>query len=441
MTHSWDRGPSRRDLGLAFSGALGPARMSLVVRLVAFVLIVALQAASARGQTPDDVLRRHAYAGTLARGEAELASLAGQGSDARFALGAAQFTRAVERLGQAFYRHGLEAPRTMLIPILRLPVPSNPKPQPLSYDSFRSLLAQFADDLRRADATLAQIGPEDVRLTVDLTRVRLDFDGDGIGGEHESLLAVLAGIDPRGGANRSRQADVQQPGFPVTFDRGDVAWMRGYANLLAAIAEFWLAHDFEPMFEQTFHLFFPRAGLPYAAVLNEARGKAGQMIFTDADMIADAIAFVHLLNWPVREPARLAAALSHLRTVPALSRESWRHILAEGDDDNEWIPNPRQTNRFPLPVDQGRVDAWLSAMAQFEEVLDGRKLVPHWRFDKGVNLRRALTAHKTFDLVLWVTGTGLAPFLEDGPVLTSNEWNEITALLEGNFFGYAVWFN
>jgi hypothetical protein len=40
-----------------------------------------------------------------------------------------------------------------------------------------------------------------------------------------------------------------------------------------------------------------------------------------------------------------------------------------------------------------------------------------------------------------VTGTGLAPFLEDGPVLTSSEWDEITALLEGNFFGYAVWFN
>jgi hypothetical protein len=148
-----------------------------------------------------------------------------------------------------------------------------------------------------------------------------------------------------------------------------------------------------------------------------------------------------ILNWPVREPARLAAALSHLRAVPALSRESWRHILAESDDDDEWIPNPRQTNRFPLPVDQERIDAWLGAMAQFEEVLDGRKLIPHWRFTKGVNFRRALTDHKTFDLVLWVTGTGLAPFLEDGPVLTSSEWDEITALLEGNFFGYAVWFN
>jgi hypothetical protein len=441
MAHSTDRGPSRRDLGLAFSGAPRAARMSLVVRLAAIVLTVALQAAAARAQTADELLRRHAYGGTLVRGEAELASLAGQGSDVRFALGAAQFTRAVERLGQALYRHGLEAPRTTLIPILRMPVPTNPKPQPLSYHGFRSILAQFAEDLRRADATLAQIGTEEVRLTIDMARVRLDFDGDGSGGEHESLLAVLAGIDPRVGQNRSRQPEIQQPGFPVAFDRGDAAWMRGYANLLAAIAEFWLAHDFEPMFEQSFHLFFPHAGLPYAALLNETRGSAGQTLFTEADMIADAIAFVHLLNWPVREPARLAAALSHLRAVPALSRESWRHILAESDDDDEWIPNPRQTNRFPLPVDQERIDAWLGAMAQFEEVLDGRKLIPHWRFTKGVNFRRALTDHKTFDLVLWVTGTGLAPFLEDGPVLTSSEWDEITALLEGNFFGYAVWFN
>ena len=410
------------------------------VRVAAFVLVLALQAAPARAQAPDDLLRRHAYGGTLARGEAELASLASH-SQARFALGAAQFARAVERLGQAFYRHGLEAPRTMLLPILRLPVPANPNPQPLSYDGFRSILAQFADDLRRADATLAQIGPDDVKLTVDVARVRIDFDGDGTGGEHEPLVAVLAGIDPRLGASRSRGADMQQLAFPVAFDRGDAAWMRGYANLLAAIAEFWLAHDFEPMFAQSFHLFFPRAGLPYAALLNETRGRAGEMLFTDADLIADAIAFVHLLNWPSRDPARLATALAHLRAVPALSRESWRHILAETDDDNEWIPNPRQTNRFPLPVEQERIDAWLRTMGQFEEVLEGRKLVPHWRFDKGVNLRRALTEHKTFDLVLWVTGTGLAPFLEEGPVLSSDEWDDITGVLEGNFFGYAVWFN
>lgn len=416
--------------------------MSLVVRLAAPVVAVLLLAAPARAQAPEDVLRRHAYAGTLAGGEAELTSLASRGaSDARFALGAAQFMRAIERLGQGFYRHGLEAPRTTLIPILRLPVPTNPNPQPLSYDRFRSVLAQFADDLRRADATLAQIGPQDVKLTIDVTRMRLDFDADGSGGDHESLLSVLAGIDARFGAARSRQTDVVQAGFPVAFDRGDVAWMRGYANLLAAIAEFWLAHDFEAMFEQSFHLFFPRAGLPYAEVLNAEQRNARQLLFSDADMIADAIAFVHLLDWPVREPARLTAALSHLRAVPALSRESWQHILAETDDDNEWIPNPRQRNRFPLPVDEVRIEAWLRTMSAFEEVLDGRKLVPHWRFDKGINLKRALTEHKTFDLVLWVTGTGIAPFLEDGSVLTSNEWDDITALLEGNFFGYAVWFN
>jgi hypothetical protein len=406
------------------------------------VVVAVVQAAPAWAQTPDEILRRHAYAGTLARGEAELASLASRGgSDGRFALGAAQFMRAVERLGQSFYRHGLEAPRSALVPILRLPLPANPNPEPLRYDRFRSVLAQFADDLRRADATLAQVGPEDVKLMVDVMQVRLDFDGDGSGGDHESLVNVLAGIDPRFRANRSLQPDIVVPGFAAAFDRGDVAWMRGYANLLAAIAEFWVAHDFEPMFEQTFHLFFPRAGLPYAAFLAKQQTTQGEGLFTEAGPIADAIAFVHLLNCPVREPARLAAALSHLRAVPALSRESWRYVLAESDDDNEWIPNPRQTNRFPLPVTQERIDAWLRTMAQFEEVLDGRKLVPHWRFDKGVNLRRALTEHKTFDLVLWVTGAGVAPFLEDGPVLTSDEWDDITGVLEGNFFGYAVWFN
>ena len=149
-----------------------------------------------------------------------------------------------------------------------------------------------------------------------------------------------------------------------------------------------------------------------------------------------------LLNWPVREPERLSRALEHFRAVPVLSRESWRLILAETDDENEWIPNPHQTNRFPgLPVTQERVDAWLRVMGEFEAVLDGRTLVPHWRFEKGFNLRRALTEHQTFDAVLWVTGTGLAPFLEDGPTVSSEDWNEMLGAFGGNFFGYAIWFN
>ena len=52
-----------------------------------------------------------------------------------------------------------------------------------------------------------------------------------------------------------------------------------------------------------------------------------------------------------------------------------------------------------------------------------------------------LTEHQTFDAVLWVKGTGLAPYLEDRPTVSSEEWDQILRTFQGNFFGYAVWFN
>ena len=80
-------------------------------------------------------------------------------------------------------------------------------------------------------------------------------------------------------------------------------------------------------------------------------------------------------------------------------------------------------------------------MNLLEEVLDGRKLVPHWRFAKGLNLKRAILDHERFDPILWATGTGLAPFLEDGTTLSTDEWNSVLATFRGSFGNYAVWFN
>ena len=67
--------------------------------------------------------------------------------------------------------------------------------------------------------------------------------------------------------------------------------------------------------------------------------------------------------------------------------------------------------------------------------------VPHWRFEKGINLRRAILEHKNFDLVMWLTGAGVMPFLEDGAAVSSESWDQMVRAFEGNFFGYSIWFN
>src|SRR5262245_10157600 len=391
-------------------------------------------AAAAPGQAQDaaSLAQQHLYAGTLRQGAVELTRFAAQNPDdpsARFALGGLKFVIAVEQLAQSLHRHGLEAPRSINAPILRLPVPPNPRPEPLTYEGFRNILERFADDLGAAERTLAEVGEAQVKLPLDLARIHLDLNGDGRIQDDERLWSILARLDLRAaGAPES---------LLVTFDTGDVLWLRGYARLLMGTAEFWLAHDFRPMFEQSFQLFFPRAQLPFAPGPAALEPSARENV-----IIADAIVFVHLFNWPVVEPERLPRAVAHWRAVASLSRQSWAAILAETDDEHEWLPNPRQSNLFPsLPVGQDRIDAWLAVMDELDAVLEGRKLVPHWRFAKGFNLRRALLEHKTFDPVMWIAGPGIVPFLEDGPTITSDAWNQITRTIQGNFFAHAVRFN
>ena len=51
--------------------------------------------------------------------------------------------------------------------------------------------------------------------------------------------------------------------FLITFDRGDVAWLRGYCHLLMAMCEAILAHDFHELFDYSGCLFYPKAETPF----------------------------------------------------------------------------------------------------------------------------------------------------------------------------------
>src|SRR5437763_1975113 len=235
-------------------------RLTTALRQLASALLVGLTAAvfnasSARAQDAVALAQQHLYAGTLAAGESALAALSQQNAgddNARFGLAGVRFMRAIERLVQSLHRHGLEAPRSGLVPILRLPVPPNPNPAPLTYEGFRAILQAFVDDLGRVDVTLTEGAETGVKLPLDLARIRLDLNGDGIVGDDELFWTILAGVDPR-----ARGAKPES--FVAAFDAGDVHWLRGYTHLLRAIGEFWLAHDFRDMFDRSFQLFFPRA--------------------------------------------------------------------------------------------------------------------------------------------------------------------------------------
>ena len=54
---------------------------------------------------------------------------------------------------------------------------------------------------------------------------------------------------------------------------------------------------------------------------------------------------------------------------------------------------------------------------------------------------RVFTEPTTLDLVLWIQGTGAAPYLEKGTITSSEFWATTNRVFRGEFLGFALWFN
>ena len=359
----------------------------------------------------------------------------------RMTLGFAQFLHGVERLGQALHRHGLLQERLPPVPGFRLPVPKNPNPQPTTYADQRRILQNLLDDLTKAEATLAAIGT-DVKLPVHFGRIRLDLDGDGAAGDEERLWKLYIGLNNTGLNGRRRgsippELQEQAESFVIAFDTGDVLWLRGYCHLLSATIEFQLAYDGQTWFDHCGHLMFAKAQTPFPFLQQPENPNRpfDRWIF-------DGIAAIHLLNFPLKEPARMGHAREHLLAVTQLSRQSWDAIVAETDDDREWLPNPRQTSVIGVPVTDKQIAAWREIMQEAQTLLEGEKLLPFWRDSaQGINLKRIFTQPRDFDWMLWIQGTAAAPYLEAGPQTPVRRWREWAGVFGNDFPGFAVWFN
>lgn len=359
--------------------------------------------------------------------------------------GAAHFFIALEGLALDLRRHGFESPQSFMLPLLRLPVPSHPDPEPLTYEGFGAIIGKFRDGMEGAAAMLAGVPADaDIALDVDLARLGIDLNADGAIGEAESLAAIMAAIT-RPPARRDSGNTVGAPDdLTFRFDRADGYWLEGYANFLIAQADFWLAHDFQTAFDNSFHMLFPRAGLPFQDAL-VPRGDPSSMVEAEW-RIADFISFIHLTRWPVVEPERRSAARFHLLEMIRLSRENWRAIRAETDNEREWLPGPHQPGVHPLTgqeVGEEQVVAWHEALRMAEDLLEGRRLLPHFRISgKGINMKRFFDKPEIFDLVLLITGPGAAPYLEEGDMLTAREWSAVRRQFGGQgFLPFAIWFN
>ena len=362
-------------------------------------------------------------------------------------LGLLQMVLAVEGLSQDYYRYGF-ADRRMSIPgLIQIPVPTSPNPEEISYAEARKILARFLERLSAADKTLAAFQPKQLKVPIDVSKISVDIDQRGQKVSLAMLMSRMA--NPRAVANR----DAIQPTI-FAFDDADVVWLRGYVNLLSTVVEVVLAHNWQEAFDRSAHLFFPRVRSDFQ-FLDKEKKEEGWFSLTIVDMIA----LVHMMRFEVEEPKRMEKALANMETVLRLSRETWRLIRLETDNDQEWVPNSNQTSIVINNQTGGQMgEHWEKVLDQAQSILEGKELLPFWRGYEGanrllngqdgkyhptlgINFRKIFIKPKRFDLVLWIQGTGMQPFLEEGKILDGSAWRSVSDPFGGNLPFFALWFN
>ena len=382
----------------------------------------------------------------LDRGELQAARQAVMGSlegnptsqELRLQLALVQLLQAVEGYAQAMYRVGLkESFFGGMIPFLRLPVEPNPDPTLATNQGVRQALQQLSVGLAEAQKTLTEIPDSwNGRVPLRLGRIRIDFDGDGVARPKEELWRVLDAINPGLGIEEKSAAK-----FGIHLDAGDVRWLEGYCHLLNALLDVGLAYDTQRLFDHTGHRFFAKTESPFPFLVPAPSSSDEDFI----QALMDGVAFIHLLDLPLLEAGRMESAMSHFREVIALSHRSWACILAETDDTYEWIPNPSQKSAVPgWVVTAEMVNLWMEFLAEADSILAGDTLLPFWRNlppDQGLNLAKVFSQPQAFDAVLWLQGPGAMPYLEKGKVTKTDFWSLLNRAFDGQFLGFALWFN
>lgn len=413
--------------------------------------------ATALASDTGDLLTNHLYAGSLNAGRAALAA----GKDAAepeacFGWGLLTLASAFEGLAQDLYRYGATTPGTPAAAMLLgvgmadTPVPLNPHPEALSYGALRAVLSDFRSDIAAAQASFecGGVAGADFVVPIEVFGVRIDFDGDGQAGPGETLGEFLAPMlgefsDAAGDPALNGQSGSRDASFgadsTVGFDAADAVWFAGYTQIVKVHLDLALAHDFEDFFNAYLHRVFPQAGLPM-----QDYGQGGTLMMDpDSDAgIADIVAAIHTMNFPVIDKALLASIPAQLKHVTTLSRRNWDLILAETDDNRELVPNPGQTALFTeLPVTEASIAAWRETLDVLDQIFDGKLLIPHWRFAQGFDLKAFFETAERTDLIMLLTGQGALPYLRDGPIADADSFAAANAVFGDNFFNYALWFN
>jgi hypothetical protein len=340
---------------------------------VTLALVCLAFAATASAEQPP-LVEKYLHTGDLTGGELALETALAknpQDDQLRFGLGFLRIVKAVERLGQNLYIAGAKPNQDWLVN-LRLPIPPNPDPAPITYRLARRGVEDFLRDLAAAETTLAGITDDRVRLPLGLAEARLDLTG--LGKADVKFADVVRQM-----LGRVPDAFKENPRLKICFDRGDVAWFRAYCHLVSGVAELLLAVDSEVEFRLNASQLFPKIVPPVTDKEKEQLRKRN--------------------SWQIQllEPLRWSRARQHFVQVCRLNRETWRYIRAETDDDFEWLPNTKQKGVLGLPVREEMITTWLRMIDELEALLEGRTVIPLGGHDPSDEKVDGLSVKKLLD--------------------------------------------
>lgn len=388
--------------------------------LLAAAVVVSFSA-NAGAADPPPLAEKYLHSSKLNDGEEALAAVLQhhpKDDQARFGLGMVQFTNALQKFGQKLYTHGVQPNEVMGVPFVRIPVPENKSPTPISYPAFRKMFDDLYHDFDKAERTLAAVSDDKVKLPVHLGKVRFDFDGSGRG--NDKFTDVLVKL--MGGSPEFLKRD---PSFLVCFDRGDVAWLRGYCHLLMAMIDGFLSVDLHDLYVAELHKQFAKADDLPAKKINSGDIKGVRFA----------------------APERLGKLRQHMLMVCKLNHETWKHIRAETDDDHEWLPHAKQKGVIGLPVTNELIDGWLAAVREVEDLLEGRVLIPGFFLPnaegKGLSLKAMLDDPPTeFEFERLFNKGPRAKYLAAGKHTDFGAILRVAEMFRNTLsFAYAAWFN
>ncbi|AGT10738.1 hypothetical protein [Paracoccus aminophilus] len=299
--------------------------------------------------------------------------------------------------------------------------PREPFPPAALADQTEVVLAAMAR-LQEALKGVAE-GP-DFGVTLDLSDLWFDLDGDGKRADWENAGTILNGVLFTNNNWDENGNLVPLDALPVIrFDNADAAWLSAYGHLIAGSGEMLLA--FHPT-ESLSKILETRKQIDAARQEHpDAREDAG-LDMLDPMLEPLATAFDMLHRQP--DPERTRRAKAHWLDTIAQNRLFWKLVDAETDNAGEWIPNDRQVSATGFVFPQGTGAAWLSVLDDGEALLNGKKSVPFWRAPIGLDLGKWLDHPKPLPIDGVVQGWAIADYFTKAPQVSQEAMGRFSEL-------------